>query len=86
MNSKNKMYALILLEIQDAKIKAFDKILYAILKEQASEKTFTDMNDLVLETYGKYKKDVQKILEMYISAKYTNDPSMVSFLEKMRLK
>ena len=83
MSTKQKMHELILLEVQDAKLKAFDKILHTILKEQSSEEVFLHMNELVLETYNEYKKDVQKVLEMYLSSKYTNDPSMVTFLKNI---
>ena len=82
MNNKHKTYELLLLEIQDAKTKAFDKILHIILESNEGD-AFLKMNGVVLKVYTEYKQDVQRILKMYMSPKFSKDPSITTFLNQI---
>lgn len=72
----DKTMLLIKQEINDAKLKAFDKLLFFLLKEER-EITPEELEKMVVVIYNFYKEEIKKVVRLY-----TMIPDMDSKVKK----
>jgi hypothetical protein len=85
MRDSEELLKLIKEEINNAKLKAFDELLYFLLSDYPTHGILEELEDKVLVVYGDYKDDIKNIVKLYTPGnKVKTDKTMEDFLKSLK--